>query len=266
MITPRNAQSLTLGAGKLTGAVARTHNGTAQVDTLLQDLSITSVDAAGANAQATVINAIRVAGQRLDCSNQAMDANAFNPQTRQTEGTASISLPIAAQQVFSIDLTTAAAGDVTGVSVNVDPLMGPVLPINELAANALSFCAGLGTANIIAGAGGVGNVQLQATILRPVTLGRIGLTAVINAASPADINGLTVTSITINGLEMLAGNTAAIGNACPFEAFSWNCDDSDGLSLATHVSQNDLVIVTINNSVAAGNPIVIQGGILIMPG
>jgi hypothetical protein len=109
-------------------------------------------------------------------------------------------------------------------------------------------------------------VQLQATILRPVTLGRIGLTAITAAGSPQDINGITVTSITINGLEMLAGNTAAINNACPIESFAWDCDDSDGLTLGTHVNSNDLVIVTINNSVGTVAGVTIQGGILIMPG
>ena len=257
-MNPRNAQSLILGCGKLVGAVQRTHNGTAQVDCLLQDLSITSTNAAGAPVQGTLITAIRVAGQRLDVSNQPADPNFANPQTRQTEGTGSISLPIAAQQVFSIDLTTPAAGDFTGVSVGVDSIVGPPIPVNEISASALSYVAGLGTV-----VGGAGNFNLQATILRPVMLGRIGITPILTAG--ADINLLTVTSVTLNGLELLASNTANIVEAVPLEAFSWTCDDNDGLSLGVPCNVNDVIIVTINCSAAPAGAFTVQGAILIMP-
>ena len=261
MFSARDAQSYTLGMGQGIGATV-TLSGTAQQPSLLQDLTLACDLAAGTGPSGGLVTGIRCAGQRIDVTNQGIDINAFSA-TSQMEGQRSVGISIEQQQTFAVDVTPTNATDLVSASVGVDSMlgMGPIIPINELGF-ALNYAGGLGSTTINAGAAGV----LTCTILRPCTIGRVGLTIVPGAgATLFDVARLQVRSVTLNNLEYLAG---ASGVGTPIDSvqastYAWTATDRDGLTLGVDASTNDVLTISFNNTGA--NPVVVSGGFFCLP-
>jgi hypothetical protein len=242
-VIARNAQGLALGLGRSAGAATFDLTGTLQIPALLQDLAIRS-------SQLGLLTVITVAGQSLMCSNQGATLNMFLPSAL-VEGQRGLGIPLDAQQTVNIQGTLAAAGTVSG-AIGVDPIeKNAVRPVNELG-RGLDYCFGLGEALAIAAAG---TGTLTATARRSVMLGRIVLT-------PSLADMITVRSIQVNNIELLAGQSGAT-DEIGVEYFSADQSDADGLTLAYPVDANGQVVVTaVNNDVAARD---LRGGIYIMP-
>lgn len=254
--TARDAQSYTLGLGVGVGANV-TLTGTAQQSILLQDLTLNCNLAAG-GLSTGLVTGIRVAGQRVDVTNQGIDIAAFS-RISQMEGQRSVGIAIEQQQQFSVDVVPALATDIVGGAVGVDSMLGAdVIPVNELGF-ALNFAGGLGSSGAIA-AGTAG--QLTATILRPCTIGRIGLTVI---GAVADQPLVQVRSVSINNLEYLAG---ASGVGTPVDSvqainYAFDATDRDGLTLGVDTSTNDVITISLFN--AGAGAVTVQGGFFCLP-
>jgi hypothetical protein len=239
----RNAQGYIFGLGSVRAAAAGTLTGTLQIASLLQDLSLQFSVAGG------LVTAIRVAGQNILVSNLGCDINMWAPNC-QLEGHRSMGIPLDQQQQVSIDYTLSGAGNASG-GIGSDPISPTqVIPVNSLGP-ALDYAAGLGT---VAAAGAAAFV-LQATILRPVHLGRMVLTASV----PDDI---TVRSVTVNNIELMSGAAGIVGE-CAIETWAHTATDVDGLTLDYYARANDIITISCNNYNAGAQRV--DGGIFILP-
>ena len=238
----RNAQGYVFGLGTIRAAAAGTITGTLQLASLLQDLSIQT-------DQPGLVDAIRIAGQNILVSNQSCDVNMWDPDC-QMEGHRALGIPLDQQQQVAIQYTLAGAGNFTG-SIGSDPIQQQqVIPVNELGP-ALDYAAGLGTV----AAPLLGAWSLTCTILRPVFLGRMVLT-------PAVADDLTVSSVTVNNIELMSGAAGAAGEA-PIESWAHTATDVDGLTMNYFARANDLLTITGTNYNAG--PQRVDGGVFILP-
>ncbi len=238
----RNAQGYVFGLGSVRAAAAGTLTGTLQIASLLQDLSL-QISVAGG-----LVTAIRVAGQNILVSNVGCDVNMWAPNC-QLEGHRSLGIPLDAQQQVAIDYTLSGAGNASG-GIGSDPIAPQqVIPVNSLGP-ALDYACGLGTVAAPAGAW-----TFSATILRPVHLGRMVLTAAV-------ADDLTVRSVTVNNIELMSGAAGAVGE-CAIEVFAHTATDVDGLTLDYFARANDIVTISGNNyNVGAQR---VDGGIFVLP-
>lgn len=240
----RNAQGLTLGLPRAAGAAAGTLTTTLQSSALLQDLHLNA-------SQLGLVDAIRVAGQNVMCSDKGMDIQGFSSINVNPEGHRGIGIPLASQQTVAVDYTLAAAGTIAG-GVNVEPIDPALLaPVNTLG-QALNYCAGFGS--IAAGAGAT--TAMVVTMRRQVMLGLFGLTASANSID------LTVRSISINNVELNAGAAGQAGEV-GFDVYSWRSDDTDGNTIGYQTRVNDQITIQIHNYNAAA--IDVYGGAFILP-
>lgn len=242
----RTAQGLAVGLGRNAAAASGNLTGTLQVPGLLQDVLIrfplTSLG---------LVSAFTVSGQSVMCSNLGFDLAGLHPEAF-VEGQRSLGIPLDANQVVSVDYSVA-PNAIVGGSVNLDPIeKQDVIPVNQLGSQ-LDFLFGLGASGAIA-AGGDGS--LSATARRQVMLGRFGLT-------PSAADMLTVRSVSVNNIELLAGQSGAT-DEIPVECFGWFATDQDGNTLGYPVTVNGSVVVSIHNYDAA--PQSVNGGIFVMPG
>jgi len=235
------AQSFTLGLSRAVGA-SGTLSGTLQVPSILQTLTLLSDD------DQALVSSIRVANQRIDVTDQSMPVGMFSP-AYQGEGFNSIGIPLARQQVVSVDFTQAATTNVIAGSVNTDAINDEdVVPISQLG-DALSYAGGLGVQQIADG----GTDKLSATIRRNCRIGRLCLVA-------GDNLNLQVTSILINNVEQLSG---AAGDTVPAATYSPVSTDQDGNTLDAYVSENDVIEVFFSNP--SGAAITVSGGFYCLP-
>ncbi len=240
----RNAQGLTLGLPRATGAAAGTIETTLQSSALLQDLHL------NAN-QLGLVNAIRIAGQNVMCSNLGFDIQGFSSINVNPEGHRGLGIPLASQQTVAVDYALAAAGTIAG-GVNVEPIDPSMIsPVNTLG-QALNYCAGFGVVNVGAG----GDASMVVTMRRQVMLGLMGLTASANSID------VTVRSISINNVELNAGQSGQLGEV-GLDVYSWRSDDTDGNTIGYQTRVNDQVTIQLHNYNAAA--IDVYGGAFILP-
>jgi hypothetical protein len=236
---PRNAQGLTLPLGRQAGAPYNLA-GTLQQAALLQDPILMSTNPGQ-------VTQFRVAGQSIMCSDQSAPLIMLAPDC-QVEGHRGMGIPLTAQQEVTI-ATDLAAGVLSG-GINLRPIdPSQVVPINELG-TLLDYLFGFGVVNAGIGA----DFILTARALRP---GMLGLMVLAADANPEDI---AISSITINNIELQAGEAGAETTVDQYGPF---CTDDDGCVLGYPVRQNDQVIIAGHNYNAAA--INVRGGCFMLP-
>lgn len=246
MLRYREAQGLTLGLPRSAGFPTGTLTGLLQTNALLQDLILNAT-------QPGLVTAIRASGQSLMVSDQGFDLSGFSPAS-QVEGARSMGITLKTQQPVDVEFTMIAAGTISG-GVNVEPIPGDLVQPVNAQGRALNYACGLGLVNIPAGA----DAALQATVRRAVVLGRMGLSA---DANPEDV---TVRSMTVNNVELLAGQaapTSPLGEV-GLGTYGWDCTDIDGSTVGYPCRVNDQISVNLHNYNAG--PITCRGGIFILP-
>jgi len=243
MALQRNAQGYILGLGRSTGAASATLTGTLQTNALLQDMRI-QTDQGDA-----MVSAIRCAGQNVMVTDQAAPAAMFAP-TAKIERAAGLGIPLESRQTVSIDIAAAGAQDVSA-GVAIEPITETqVIPTSELG-SALDYVGGLGAVSVVAGADGT----LSGTIRRPVNIGRL----IALAAAP---NSITVRSITLNNVELLAGAEGA-GGEFAVEMMSPDASDEDGLVLGVVAQTNDQLQIIFHNYNAGD--VAVSAGFYVLP-
>ena len=244
MTVYRNAQAFSLGCAS-TGIAAGaqgTITGTTQVPVMLEDLILE-----GGAASGGLITSMRVAGQEIFASNQAVPVAALNAEC-QSEGFRSISLTLDQQQTFALDINnTSAANGTFQFSVATSPITQEQVVPTSQSGDALNYIFGFGESLAI-GAGAT--VNLTATALRPCVLGRLVVTADGAPGSGGNLAGVEIASILVNNIELLSGAAGAGGNV-PASAFGPLSTDVNGAQLAYPVELNSQVTIQITNNSAA---------------
>lgn len=261
----RNSQGYALGCnrqplGAGPGNVVLT--GTSQIPCLLEDLIIS-----GDTGDFGEVQSITVAGQQIMASNQNFPVGGFNAAA-QTEGYRSISLSVSQQQQVTVTVAHTNAAALAGnyqFAISTTPIdENQVIPTSQ-AGSALSYCFGMGTVIVPAGA----TIQAQATALRPCILGRMIAVQLGAPGTGGNLNQILLDSLLINNIEMLTGppaqapGAAVVGGSVPGEWLSPLCTDTSGLQVAYPVELNSTVIATWRNT--SGAPIAVCSGFFLLP-
>ena len=232
----RTSQSLILSGPQSAGVAAYKLSGTAARASLLQNLSLDSTDGG-------TVDQIKIAGQNLNVSDQPGHVEAFSSKSNAV-GTRQRFIGIAVKALqastIAIDGTLTAAGDIN-FACSLHPLDDDQVPTIEEQASFFNYFCGLGTGVIAAG----GTGQLRAVTTRSCKLGWMVLTNNTAAVPNAD---LTITSVEVNGLEMLGGNN---DQAVPFDTFAPEAGDVLGNMLHADVEANAVILITFANKNAA---------------
>jgi len=251
----RNAQSFYLGGTQVRQGAAGpyTLTGTLETDLLLEDLIIQTDNP-------HMLTDVTVAGQSIFASDQAVPTTALQPNSwLSNTGHKSMSIPLAARQQVAIQGDSAAlfgpaAASNIAFAIGTAPIApAAVIPVNQLGAEALSYVVGMG--DVAVGAGGT--AQLQCTIRRPVMLG-----ALVLDFDAGNVNDLVVRSITVNNVQMLSGETGALGEI-PLGALVPDSSDIDGKIIGYPAPLNGQISIEVFNNGAA--PVQVAGCIFTLP-
>ena len=195
-----------------------------------------------------LVTALSLSGQSLFASNQGMPFSAFLPANNYAiEGVNAMGLTIATSQVVSATVsgnfnTAIAVTNPVGFAISTAPTEIVISP-NE-SGSLLSYIYGLGSVLVPAG----GQAVLTGTCLRDdVFLGRLVMdTDSLRAAVVANQECLQITSILVNGIELLSSVTPANAPLL-LSQLTPSSNDKSGLQLNYSVGLNAQVSVTVLN-------------------
>jgi len=269
----QKSQSYSLGLG--TAIAGPAHNLQAQAARNLW-LGQMTLEAGNANTLAAAfsggltdygnhgqVTAIACQGASLMVSNQNAPLRMFSP-IAQDGANNFIGLAVPNAGVVTVTTAGVTGGPTLTGSIFTDSydeaVSGPVpAPDSVGAQGGLNYCCGLSQQVSVAAAPAAQTIVLNAQILRGVTLGWLYLEAFDGAVGVQNFNNealLSVSSITINQVEMLGSQVNAVGN---FSQFTLGSTDSDARYLGMSAPLNSTVQISV--IVPAGLPaLTIHGG------
>ena len=241
------AQNLYLGTTQIRQGAAGDFTLTAQIQraALLQTLTVSC------NNEFT-ISEISVAGQSCLTSDSVVGGSAFG-RTLYYKAASALGISVNNNMQVVVQGNTTVASNIS-LAVGLDPIPNGAVKTRSQQAHAYNYCHGLGTAVVPAG----GASTMTSISNRAAVLGLIVLENQTGAVANSD---LLVTSLKVDGLEMLAGQTGA--DEIPIEAFFADSTAYKDNTLGYPVNpQSRIEIGFFNHNAAAAT---VSGAIFLEP-
>jgi len=249
MAIQRNAQAFYLSSSLSTTGTSHDIECESATNLLLDTLLLTK---AGDTDETGEITSITLMGQSLNSSDSNFPMCGFFADNNYAlEGVSSLGLTIGQNNKFAMSVTSVATASATApisFSISTEPT-DIVLPPSDSGSN-ISFLFGLGKVTVPAG----GTATLQAICLRDnVFLGRL-----IMAQSGTSDNAIQVTSIKVDGIELLSA-VNPVSTPTPLSVFSRKSFDKTGLQANYFCSQNSVVQISVKSTHGADAVDVVAG-------
>ena len=249
MAIQRNAQAFYLSSTLSTSGTSHDIEAESATNLLLDSLLVTNT---GDTDVIGEVSSITLMGQSLNASNANFPLVAFFADNSYAlEGVSSLGLTIGQNNKFAMSISsvgTASATKPISFSISTEPT-DIVLPPSESGSN-ISYCFGMGKVTCNANS----TATFQAICLRDnVFLGRL-----IMAQSGTDDNAIQVTSIKVDGIELLSA-VNPVSTPTPLSIFGVKSFDKTGLQANYFCSQNSVVTITIKSTHAVDNVDVVAG-------